>query len=317
LAQNQAVTGDWKLSPYFLYRQTTGQMPVFFVQGRDPSHEVQARYAATRKPVSLDVVFYDRRGTWAGIVSAETIRAPELLELLYRLRGLYALRWEPTVLLAAATLVLGLSLESFDVTHYAAPGFGFVMLAIMAGFGSLRQWRPWDYSYGLSLSRVLPFALVLGLIVPLADLSAVAVHASVRAPCCWVRILSLHTAVENEVDRYEGKNLVIVDTSAKSRSGVYLVSNDPDIDDEKTIWINDDAEFNPLEMDRYPGRRIWRLGWLDGGAAACLQLFQTVSSLADALPDTGRLSGDETEGWVLGSSERCPKGLITRRFDLE
>jgi hypothetical protein len=87
-----------------------------------------------------------------------------------------------------------------------------------------------------------------------------------------------------------------------------LVSNDPDIDDEKTIWANDDPEFNQLAIDRYRDRRVWRLGWLDDGAA-CLQLFQAGSSLADARPDS-----EHKQGWVPGSPDRCPGGLIHAQF---
>ena len=48
--------------------------------------------------------------------------------------------------------------------------------------------------------------------------------------------------------------------------------------------------------------------WLDDGAA-CLQPFDAVSDLAGTR-DIGPLSGDEKRGWVPGSPEICPKGLI-------
>ncbi len=95
----------------------------------------------------------------------------------------------------------------------------------------------------------------------------------------------------------------------KSPVGEYLVSNDANIDDEKTIWINVDSEFNRLAIDRYPHRRSWRLAWLDGGAAF-LQSFGVVSNLADPLADIGRLSGDRTQDWDLGSLGRSPGGLV-------
>ena len=116
----------------------------------------------------------------------------------------------------------------------------------------------------------------------------------------------------NELDRYEGENFVIV-SDGPNATKEFLVYNDPDIDNEKTIWANDDPEFNKLAIDRYQDRRAWRLGWLDDGAA-CLQLFQANSSLADALPDRARLSGAQKQGWVLGSPDRCPGGLIHAPF---
>jgi hypothetical protein len=322
LADNQAATGDWKVSPYVLYIQAQ-HLPVFLVQGPNPP-EAQPGYAQ-RLDLATATGFYNRRETWAGILTAEKFRFRNYWNfyigfalLIPFVLGIYALRREPTVLLAGALLSVALSLGTFDFAHYAAPGFGFVILAVMEGFRSLRQWRPWGYPYGLSLSRVLPLALVLGSVIPLS----VALTGSPRliygvdfttsTPCCWLRPRSFHIVVANELDRYEGKNLVIV-SDGPNATKEFLVSNDPDIDNEKTIWANDDPEFNQLAIDRYRDRRAWRLGWLDDGAA-CLQLFQAGSSLADALPDSARLSGEQEQGWVPGSPDRCPGGLIHARF---
>jgi hypothetical protein len=229
--------------------------------------------------------------------------------------GLRVLWAEPTLLLSAASLGVGLSLGTFDFAHYAAPGFGFVILAIMAGFQSLRQWRPWGDPYGLSLGRVLPLALVLGSVIPLSSAFTgwptftMLVNTHFSTPCCWLRPRSFHMTVADAVDRYQGRSLVIVDTGPKSPRDEILVSNDPDIDNEKTIWINDDAELNRLAIERYPGRRIWRLGWL-GDGAACLRPFDAVSSLPDTLGDSELLPADQKQGWVPGSPDRCPEGLV-------
>ncbi len=322
LAQNQAVTGDWKVSPYLLYRQTNGQVPAFLVESFDPVGEGQARYASTRIRTNFDVPYYNLRETWRGVFSSETFRFRVYWNfyvgfalLIPFLVGIYALRSELTVLLAAASLAVGLSLENIGFDQYAAPGFGFFMLAIMAGFRSVRQWRPWGYPYGVALSRLLPLALVIGSFIPLCSALTgwpvfTYLNSHSGAPCCWLRPRSLHTAVADEVDRYGGRNLIIVDSGQQAAvNGELVVFNDPNIDDEKTIWINDDVELNRLAIERYPGRRIWRLGWLDD-RAACLQSFQSVPNLADAPPAIGRLAGDEKQGWVPGSPDRCPGGLV-------
>ncbi len=322
LVHNQAVTGDWKIPPYALYRQTGSQVPAFLVESGGPREAAPARYAKNEYVNAFELRSYNRRETWAGIYSAEAFRLRNNWNFYFGFAlvipfalGIYALRGEPTLLVAAASLAVGLSLETWDLAHYAAPAFGFFILATMAGFKSLRQWRPWGYPFGLSLSRVLPLALVLGSAIPLSSALTgqptfvTPVNNHFSAPCCWLRPRSFHMTVANEVDRYRGKNLVIVDTGPKAPKEGILVSNDPDIDNEKTIWINDDAEFNRLEIDRYPDRRIWRLGWLDDGAA-CLQVFQTVTSFADALPDPGPPSSDQQRDWAPGSPDRCPGGLI-------
>jgi uncharacterized membrane protein (UPF0136 family) len=324
-AHDKAVTGDWKVAPYTLYRQTAAEVPAFLVESRNPQGGAPARYAKTRYNLDVEANSYVRRATWGGILSAEAFRLRNYWNfyvgfalLIPFVVGVYALKGEPVLLLAAASLGVGLSLETFDFAHYAAPGFGFVMLAIMAGFQRLRQWRPWGYPYGLSLSRLLPLALVLGSVIPLSSAFTgwptftMLVNTHFSTPCCWLRPRSLHMTVANEVDRYEGRNLVMVDTGPKAPRDETLVSNDPDVDDEKTVWINDDAEFNRQAIERYPGRRIWRLGWLEDGAA-CLQPFEAISSLADPPGEIGSPSGDEKQGWIPGSPERCPGGLIHAR----
>lgn len=325
IADNQAVTGDWKLEPYSLYRQTGAEVPAFLFEGPGAQHGAPARYAKTRYNLDIETLSYERRQTSVGILSAEIYRLRNYWNfyvgfalLLPFVIGVYALRREPAVLLAAAALGVGLSLGTFDFAHYAAPGFGFVILTVMAGFQRLRVWRPWGYAYGLSLSRVLPLALVFGLVVPLSaaltgrPAMRMYVNTHFSTPCCWLRPRSLHMTVEDLIDRFEGRNLVIVDSGPKAPMEEILVSNDPDIDDAKSIWINDDAEFNRAAIDRYPNRRIWRLGWLDDGAA-CLQPFQTVSSLAGASPDGAALASVQSPGWSPGTSAQCSGGLVYAR----
>ena len=90
------------------------------------------------------------------------------------------------------------SLDTFDFASYASPGLGLVTLAIMAGFSrSLRQSAALGYSYGLSLSRVLPFVILsLHRVIPLsAVLTRLVVYTlptlMVAATCCWLRPRSL------------------------------------------------------------------------------------------------------------------------------
>jgi hypothetical protein len=322
LAHNEAVTGDWKTAPYSLYRQTAAEVPAFLVESRSPQGGAPARYDKTRYNLDIEANSYNRRATWAGILSAEAFRLRNYWNFYVGFAlaipfvvGVYALRGEPTLLLAAALLGVGLSLGTFDFAHYAAPAFGLVILATMAGFRNLRQWKPWGHPYGLSLSRVLPLALLLGSVIPLSSTFigwptyTMFVNTHFSTPCCWLRPRSLHMTIADEVDRYEGRNLVVVDSGPKAPRDEVLVSNDPDVDNEETIWINDDAELNRLAIERYPDRRIWRLGWLDDGAA-CLQPSETVSGLADAVPEIARLSGDQERGWSPGSTDRCPGGLV-------
>ncbi len=326
-AENQAVSGDWNVPPFVLYRETGPEVPALLVQSRDPPFGAPARYAKAQTTLDGELKSYGRRKTWAGILSAETYRFRNdwnfylgfALVIPFAV-GVYALRAEPALLLAAASLGFANSLETWDFSNYATPGFGFVIVAIMAGFQSLRRWRPWGYPYGLSLSRVLPLALVLGSAIPLSaaltgwPLFILQVNIHPSTACCWLRPRSLHMNVADVIDHFEGRNLIIVDSNApKAPKQTIVVSNDPDVDNEKTVWINEDPEFDQLAIDRYPGRRIWRLAWLDDGAA-CLQTSEAVSSLLGALPEDGRSLGYQKWGWSPGSPDRCPGGFVHAPF---
>jgi hypothetical protein len=162
----------------------------------------------------------------------------------------------------------------------------------------------------------LPLALVFGSAIPLSsalfgapDFSTVTSNSSSEA-CCALRPRSIHAAVENEINRSDGRNLVIVDTGTRAPGSEVVIANEADIADARTIWVNDDPEFNLATIERYPGRRIWRLGWLDD-ESPCLQLFQT-GSVRSGTPLSGRLAslpGDPERGWFAAPADQCPDGL--------
>jgi hypothetical protein len=320
-ADNKAITGDWKLSPYFVFQRTYGGPPAFMAVKWDRSEP--GGYASTRVQRNSDILSYERRNTWSGVAKAESYRLRNYwnfyvgfaLSIPFVL-GAWALRRKPVVVLAAISLGVALSIGSFDFAHYASPGFGLVMLAVMLGFQVLRGWAPGGLPLGLSLSRTLPMALVLGTAIPLS--SAVFdtpkfpmfTDNSLSAPCCWLRPRSLHAAVENEVRRTEGRDLIVADNGPGAPMFEVLIANEPVVADARTIWINDDPEYNAATIERYPGRRVWRLGWLDDGSP-CLQLFESAPTQngASLSGRFSKLPEDPDRGWVAAPSGQCPQGL--------
>jgi hypothetical protein len=320
---NQATTGDWKVSPYVVYWKANAMPPALLPLRWERPEPSPVRYDWTRRNRSGDVRFYEASETWKGLVSAEIWRFRNYWNfyvgfalLLPFLLGIWALRREPAVLLSGAALGLALSVGTYHWAQYASPGFGFIILAAMFGFQSLRRWKPRGAPFGLALSRTLPLALVFGATLPLSSalfgapaFPSFTVDISSQ-PCCALRPRSLHVAVENEIHRSEGLNLVIVDTGTRAPGSEVLITNEPDIAGARTIWVNDDPEFNLATIERYPGRRIWRLGWLDD-ESPCLQLFQT-GSVRSGTPLSGRLAslpGDPERGWFAAPADQCPDGL--------
>ena len=129
-AENQAVSGDWNVPPFVLYRETGPEVPALLVQSRDPPFGAPARYAKAQTTLDGELKSYGRRKTWAGILSAETYRFRNdwnfylgfALVIPFAV-GVYALRAEPALLLAAASLGFANSLETWDFSNYATPGF--------------------------------------------------------------------------------------------------------------------------------------------------------------------------------------------------
>ena len=112
-----------------LYRQTAAEVPAFLTESRNPQSGSSARYAKTRFDLDMEASAYNRRATWAGILSAEAYRLRNdwnlyvgFALLIPFVVGIYALREEPTLLLAAAALWAGLSVVTWGHANYAAPG---------------------------------------------------------------------------------------------------------------------------------------------------------------------------------------------------
>lgn len=322
-AYNKAVTGDWKVPTYTQYQLATGTVHPFLFQIPVDSSQSTVRYDVNKRLFAHDYQAVERGRNLENIVSFESVRVRYYWNfyvgfalLVPFIIGIWALRREPAVLLSGASLAFALSIGTWNWAHYASPGFGIVILAVMLGFRDLREWRPWRRPLGLALSRTLPFALLIGTVVPLGSviLGASAFPASVavptHAPCCWFPARSLHIAVQNEIESSEGRNIVVTDTGPKAPVSEILISNEPNIEDARTIWINDDPDFNNSTLSRYAGRRVWRLGWLDDGSP-CLQLFQAISSQGgDPLSGSfTSLMGDPKRGWFPAPADQCPKGI--------
>jgi hypothetical protein len=322
-ADNQATTGDWRVSPYVVYSAQNANPPPLLPMRWERPMPSPVRYDWSQRRRDFDTHLYVRRETWKGIASAEIWRLRNYWNfylgfslLLPFLVGVWALRRERVVLLSTASLGIGLSIGSWDLAHYASPAFGFIILAIMFGFQSLRRWKPRSAPFGLALSRTLPLALAFGAALPLssalfgAPAFPLPAENFLNLPCCWLWPRSIITAVENEIDRSEGRNLIVVDTGTRATGAEVLIANEPNVAAARSIWVNDDPEFNMATIDRYPDRRIWRLSWLDD-KSPCLQLFQ-MGSIRNGAPLSGSLASlpsDPERGWFSAPAETCPGGL--------
>jgi len=315
---DQAVTGDWRLAPYTLYRQTTADTPAFLFERPNP--RAQPRYALTRAALDHEHEAYDKARTVTGWLTSALSRLfhdwnfyvgvalaiPFAVGLAVTRRGLA--HPDPVPISATVILLVGLSVETWDFPHYCAPAFGVFMLVIVEGLRRLRRWRLADRPVGVALGRLLPLTLTIGLWLPVTFALVTGGEGSIEndsysSPCCAFQKSSIHQAIEGIIDGFGDNNIVIVDVQQGAAIPGMLVYNHADIDHARDIWINEDAALNGATLRRFPGRRIWRLDGLPGGGA-CLS---PAPGGAPASPLSARraLPG----GWTISGAGVCRGGF--------
>jgi hypothetical protein len=315
VAHDTAVTGDWKLAPYTLYRQTTAETPPFIFER--PNRGARARYPLTSIGLDEERRYYQSRPSIVDHIAAEAQRlfnywnfyvgfalsAPFFM-------GLVCLRRYPVLVLASIVLLAGLAIETWDFAHYAAPAFGVFSLAIVLGLRALRRWRPRGPPIGLALSRWLPLTLTVGLWTPVsaALLGGGSFENYQRsASCCVIRTETIHQLTERLLGAVAEPNIVVVNEGPWAPRYVMLVYNEALVSKAHVIWLNEDPAMNPATIARYPGRRVWRLTWSPPGGACLRQdprRFDPAVNLS--LANSPRASKN---GWGTGASDTCPDGL--------
>jgi len=284
-AGDRAVAGDWRMSPYNLYVKTAVADPAFFVSPRGDPKFGDVRYVQDRRELDLDIQAYERRGSLKGWLRAEEHRLHSygvfylgFALLIPFMVGLYAMRRDPVPLASLGLLLAGLTQVTWDHPQYLSPGFGVVMLCVAAGLAALRRWSPGERPIGLALSRLVPLAVVIGAALPLS--SAIAGRPQMLAGlnllqdnvCCWIRLPSLHGAVDQELAVEPLGQIVAVDSGPRANPHLPVIFNLADPAREHVIWIHDDPQANAQAFARYPGRKAWWLGWRDDGAP-CLRPY--------------------------------------------
>lgn len=307
VASNSAITHEFKTFPYNLYRQTSSLAPAWLINRPVPIVGPGPRYDITRRFMAFE---YEKFQAYRhSLIATETARFRNywLFYVGFALTipfafGLCALRRHKVALASAGTLALALSIETWTFAHYAAPGFGFFMLAIAQGFAVMRQ-RGGGWIW---LSRLLVVALLLGCIVPLKltftgqDDFAPWVNNGFNTPCCWLRPRSVPNEVKRVVEQTPGRNLVLVDSGPRAPYAI-LIANDPVLADAQTLLVNADPLYDKATIARFPARHVWTLTWQANDGAACLTP-QGFSANRAAPP-----------GWGQGAAPFCPGGVAWSR----
>ncbi|QUD89318.1 hypothetical protein [Phenylobacterium montanum] len=299
-AHDWAVTGDWKLAPYSLYRRTVADVPAFWMQSaaiRPPS-----AYFGVAHFIDYEREAFARFATLKGGLNAEKERLIGLWNFYVGWAmlapfaiGCWRLRRWPVLAAAGALLGAALVIETWDWTHYAAPGFALVVIAITLGLERLRAIEFAGRPIGVALSRLLPLCLGVGLLLPAeATVSGVpdfspGLYDPFSEACCWLRTHSARAEVQDYLAARPGRHLVIVDSGPRWPSHQLVVFNQADPGAAKIVWVNKDARLNPATIAAFPARAVWRLDWRDNGSP-CLTRAGSGDVVSPPAPDQACLS---------------------------
>ncbi len=274
LAYNNATTGDALVTPYDLNRQMYAITPAFLFsprpegEKRGPPHFRRfyqwedLPYADWKQPAQLarkvaSKIYYN----WNFYVGF--ILTPALLA------GLWAARRQAILLVTLGIFMVGYLLQTWNFPHYTAPIFPVLLIILMKGFAWLREWRPRGRATGLFLTRAMPAAILLSLLLPASAVitgePAVARNRSSLLPCCAIIDTSPRAEIIAQLRALPGKDLVLVSTDPKRHPiHMAMVYNEPDIGRSEVIWAHLlGPERDRMLLANYPGRRVWEVQWKD------------------------------------------------------
>nr|WP_294168615.1 hypothetical protein [uncultured Sphingomonas sp.] len=284
LSTNAASTGSMLEDPYSLHRSTHAVAPPFLFQ--EPIVPSQALPANMARGYQAEAEPHVARNSLRGVVGKAVSTFRRLFEFYVGpllaipfLVGLFLIRRIAVFVASGLLLSLGILANTWDWSHYWAPGFGLFIVLIMKGLGRLREWRFRSRESGLFLSRALPCAAAAMTLIPSAAVYAGAPRPEPEAffrSCCAVHTQTPRSMILDQLQATPGKDLVLVRHRADEQPFMTLVANEPDIDGAEIIWAHDLGHANRRLLDYYPDRNVWRVG----GMADTHAVLQRPASIA-------------------------------------
>jgi hypothetical protein len=269
LQYNHATTGSYAKTPYQLNRETYSAAPAFLVskpivsQNRGPAYfrdfyEAEAsnynrRGSAAKLAVGIaGKVFY----TWNFFIGAILTAA--------FVAGLWAARRSWFLIGTLVFFCAGYFIETWNFPHYTAPIFPVLLILTLRGFEWLRtfEWR--GQPTGLFLTRAMPAATALSLVLPLMAVvsGAPKLENSLSNSCCKLVTDDFKPRLKQTLLESPGPDLVLIKDGPNNPVHFELVFNDPDIDRSEVVWAHWLSEDKAQRlMDHYEDRRVWEFEW--------------------------------------------------------
>jgi len=255
------VTGSPFVMPYQVNRATYAVAPYYVWQKPRPEpvyHHAEMRdfymnwelrsYEEGRSFVG----FVNRIGRRIGMLWAFYIGPVYTLPLLAS-PWLFRDRKMRLPLTLAGCVAAGNVIETWTLVHYLAPVFGLIFLFIVQCLRHLRLYRRRGRSIGFGLARAVPTVCVAMVVL---RVTAMAAGARIEPPRPMGH--PKQTAIEQELQRLPGQQLVIVHYSPSHIPHEDWINNRADIDASKIVWARDMGDSKNRELlDYFKNRRAW------------------------------------------------------------
>lgn len=275
LEHNRATTGDALTAPYTVNRQLYAVTPAFLVA--PPVNGLERGPDYFRRFYQWEDTDYRNRDNIPKMIWRATTKLYYVMNIYIGwillpafLAGLWASRRDWLLLGTSAFVLGGFVLQTWSFPHYVAPIFPVLLILLMRGFAALRDWRPFGRPGGRALTRFMPVAVVLSLLIPFLSLTTgwpPIAYNHHNKTCCVFLNTSLRLDIIAQLRADPGRDIVLVVDGERRNHRLPLIYNEPDIASADIIWANRLSPASDAALLRhYGGRKVWELDWLSDGS---------------------------------------------------
>jgi hypothetical protein len=246
----QVNRGTYATAPYFLW-QTPPPEPAYRHKVMKDFYEWELRQFQENRTFRGAL-----RRTWDKAISLWMFYFGPILTLpLLALPWVFRDRRMRFPLRAGAVFLLGLTVQTWTMPHYAAPATALIYLAVIQCMRHMRHWKCWGKQTGIALVHLVP--LVAGAMVVLRIVAVVA-HAQVEPE--WPRGNLERPRIIRQLTALPGRDLVFVRYSPHHDVDWEWVYNEADIDNAPVVWARDMGPRDNVELLEYfSDRKAWLL----------------------------------------------------------
>jgi hypothetical protein len=257
------VTGNAFVMPYQVNRETYAMAPYFVWQKPRPE---PVYHHAEMKSFYVGWELRDFQGGRTALGFARRLRHKFRLLWIFYIGPVFTLpllafpflfrdRKMRFPLLLAATVAVGVLIETWTLAHYLAPALGLFYLLLVQCIRHLRVYRWRERQVGHGLTRAIPL-VCLAMVV----LRVTAVATGTQIESLWQRGNVNRNAIVRELQQMPGKHLVIVHYGPDHGSHLDWIFNRADIDGSQVVWARDMGDRRNQELLLYfKDRRTWRI----------------------------------------------------------